>query len=207
MIFLTRELLLTRLDEFEQLVNTFKQRPLEFIPACSVWLTNLEQDLGRLRHPQKSMASVARGRVAVLQQGHVESERNSLKQSRRKQAAAQAMQIAAESELVIREAILEVDHRTAVWREKMVQFVAVATARAPLPLPATEPRDKWLHDAWRSLQISAETINMFNYLNTALSAAERRHLFDEIVRNVESQVLTDAQLNDFQLEHEGSEIS
>ena len=198
MIFLTREMLLTRLDGFEQLVGVFKLRPLEFIPACSSWLTHLEQDLGRLRHPLKSLASVARGRVAALELGHVDAARSTLKQSRRKLAAAQAMQIAAECEQAIREAILDIDRRTAIWREKMVQFVAVATARAALPLPATEPRAQWLQRAWQSLQVTPETINMFSYLNTALSAAERRHLFDEIVQNVESQVLTDTRLEEIQ---------
>jgi hypothetical protein len=84
----------------------------------------------------------------------------------------------------LNEAILVIDARLQLMREKLVQLLAVSSAHSPIPLPPTEPRSAWLAAVWKGLRVTNETLGLHRYLEGSLDPADRLHLLGEVLHNL-----------------------
>jgi hypothetical protein len=103
--------------------------------------------------------------------------------SKRRAVNITALLALSDVEKVLIERIKDIDVKLDTWREKMAQFVSVASVSIPIPLPPTDPHHLWLKGIWASWKTIDETRAMFNYLNTAMTSADRIHLLDEMIIN------------------------
>jgi hypothetical protein len=65
----------------------------------------------------------------------------------------------------------------------MSQLVAVAAQHTDFPAPR-EPREAWLMEVWRTLDVGNGAQGMFEYLSARLSRTDRLYVLDQIMRNV-----------------------
>ncbi len=183
MLVATREIILEKLLMLPQLVDAYQHGETGFAARAGQWLKDLEHSLARLRSPLTALVSRQRARIIAAQDGFREPVLNSAKMSRRKGINVTASQALAEVEAELVAQLKEIDEKFDAWRDKLAQFISVASNTEPIPLPPTDPRRDWLHQIWRSWGQIEETRAMYSYLNTVMAPGDRLHLFDELLEN------------------------
>lgn len=183
MLAIAREILLDKLLKLPPLINAYQRNDVEFVPRANQWLQELEQALNQLRSPLTSMVAQQRGRIISAKEGYRDAELNQERISRRRAINITTSLAIGAAEKAIVERIREIDIKFDAWREKLAQFISVASVSIPIPLPPTELNPAWLKTIWLNWKNIEETKAMYNYLNTAMSPGDRWHLLGELLVN------------------------
>lgn len=184
MLALTREKLLTHIQEIPHLIDMYQKRDVFFIEKTIEWLHDTENSLLQLRNPLVSFVASERGKIVAIHDGYIDPDVIKNYSSKRKARSATVVLTISHVENVLQNLISEIDKQFDIWREKLVQFIAVATTNGSIPLPPTEPREAWLKKVWGNFSITPETQGMYNYLNTAMSQPDRIYLLNELIENL-----------------------
>lgn len=186
MLALTREKMMDCLHEATSLVNRYQKRDPLFIEKTVEWLAATEEALQQIKSPIASFVAAERGKLIATTDGFIDPDITQNRHSKRKTQAATAALVLSRVESAIRQQVLQIDEKFDALREKMIQFVAVATANGSpyTPPPPIEPRETWLKTVWESFAVSAETAGMRNYINTALYPSDRLYLLDSFIDNL-----------------------
>ena len=183
MLVATREILLEKLLQLPALIDAYQRNDADFVQQVNSWFQELERALSQLRSPLASLVANQRGRIISALDGYREPALANGKMSRRKAANITTSLALSEVETALVKLLQDIDEKFDLWREKMAQYISVASAVIPIPLPPTEPRQNWLKDIWTSWKALDETRAMYNYLNTAIAPNDRLHLLGELLEN------------------------
>jgi hypothetical protein len=183
MLFATREILLEKLLKLPALIDAYQRNDVGFVERSNHWLQELEQSLNQLRNPLTSKVANERGRVISALEGYRDPALNGGRVSRRKAVNVTTSLALSEVETVLVAQIQDIDGKFDLWREKLAQFISVASGMVPIPLPPTDPRQDWLKQIWANWKTIEETRAMFNYLNTVMSPSDRLQLLGELLDN------------------------
>ncbi len=184
MLALTRQKLLGHLAELPILINLYQRRDPQFYEKSIVWLASLETSLLQMRHPLAGMAATERGKALAIRDGYRDPDTVVDATSRRKISYATTVAILSRVEVALLAEIADIDARFKQWREKMAQFIAVATNDHPIPLPPGEPRQAWLEQIWNSFHVTPETRSMYQYLSTVMARSDRFYLLEDLIENL-----------------------
>lgn len=183
MLVATREILLEKLLLLPRLVDAYQQGEVGFAARAGQWLKDLETSLAQLRSPLTALVSRQRARIIAAQDGFREPALTGTKLSRRKGINVTASQALAAVETELTAQLKEIDEKCDVWRDKLAQFISVASNVEPIPLPPANPRREWLKQIWGNWGKIEETRAMFTYLNSVMAPGDRLHLFGELLEN------------------------
>jgi hypothetical protein len=183
MLFSTREILLDKLLKLPTLIDAYQRNDVDFVAQANSWLLELERSLSQLRNPLTSLVASQRSRIISAQEGYREAPLSSGRISRRRAINITTSLALGEVESALVGLIKEIDDKFDLWREKLAQFISVASTSVPIPLPPTDPLQGWLKQIWSSWQTIDETRAMYNYLNTAMAPNDRFQLLRELLEN------------------------
>lgn len=183
MLVVTREVCLEQLLQLPPLIDAYQRGDLNFAERAVHWLRELEQGLGRLRSPLTSLASRQRARIIAAMDGFSDPALARPKPSRRKAINATASLALGELEQQLVSRVQEIDAKFDAWRDKLAQFISVASSAVPIPLPPTEPRRQWLQQIWNNWENVDDTQAMYRYLNTVMVPGDRLQLLSELLDN------------------------
>lgn len=184
MLAYTRERIIGHLQEASRLVDLYQRREPSFPAAVVAWLAGVEESLGQLRLPLTALVASERGRIIAVGDGFRDPALVTERTTPRKATLAVAVLALTRVQEELRRKVAEIDGQFDAWREKMAQFLAIATTKAPIPLPPTEPRDAWLATVWKGLNVNGEVQGMYRYLGAALQPNDRLFLLDEVLGNL-----------------------
>lgn len=184
MLAATRETILEELLNLSRLVNAYQHHEPDFAIQANSWLLQLENTLQKLRSPLAASVSSQRGRISSATEGYGEPNLQQSRMSRRKRIGVTTALALAEIEKVLSAHVQSIDDKFDVWREKLAQFVSVASVSHPIPLPPTEPRQTWLKEVWRGWSSVVETRAMYHYLSAVMTPSDRLYLLNEILDNL-----------------------
>jgi len=183
MLAATREILLAKLLTLPELIDAYHRNDVDFAARANRWLQELEQSLMQLRSPLASTVANQRARIVSAMDGYSDALVGNERISRRKAVNITASLALGEAEKALAARIGAIDQKFDGWREKLAQFVSVASGSVPVPLPPTDPRVLWLKEIWLSWQTVHETRAMYTYLNTAMATGDRLYLLGELLDN------------------------
>jgi hypothetical protein len=184
MLVYTREKILGHLQETPALIDRYQRRDPAFPAAVLAWLAAIEETLGQLRLPLASLVAAERGRILAVGDGYRDPALLDERLTPRMATRAVASLALSRVQQALSARLAEIDAQFAAWREKMSQFLAIATTKVPIPLPPTEPRDAWLASVWKGLNVNGEVQGMYRYLGAAMQPADRLFLLDEVLGNL-----------------------
>lgn len=187
MLALTREKLLSHLRDIPMLVNMYQHGDPLFAQKTVRWLEQVEETLVQLRSPLVSLVAAGRGKILATSDGYAGPGTSVERTPKRKVRNVTITMTLIEIETALRNKVEDIDAKFGAWREKMVQFIAVATTKDAIPLPPTEPHEAWLKTVWRSFHVSSEMKGMYNYLNTVMAQSDRLYILNELIENVLSR--------------------
>ena len=182
MLFATREILLDKLLSLPALIDTYQRGDSDFVLLANTWLQELEQSLAQLRSPLTSLVARERARVISAQDG-LRDPSISEKVSRRRAVKMTTSLALGQVEAAMAGQLQTIDQKFDVWRDKLAQFISVASGLVPIPLPPSEPRREWLQLIWASWKQVEEARAMYNYLNTIMAPGDRLQLLGELLEN------------------------
>jgi hypothetical protein len=183
MLFATREILLEKLLHLPKLIDAYQRNDVDFVARAIDWLLDVEKSLSQLRSPLTSLVASQRSRIISAQNNYRESSLQGDKISRRKTVDITTSLALSEVESALVRQLQEIDDKFDLWREKLAQFISVASTSVAIPLPPTNPLREWLKQIWQSWQTLDETRAMYNYLNTVMSPNDRFQLLGELLEN------------------------
>ncbi|MDY6857247.1 MAG: hypothetical protein SWO11_21605 [Thermodesulfobacteriota bacterium] len=183
MLALTRERISVHLQELPILIDLYQKHDSMFINKTVIWLFDLEKILLQIRNPLASFVAIERGKILAISDGYRDSNSQTVSTTKRKSGLVTAMIVLGRVEAVLLKKLDDIDSKFEIWREKMAQFIAVATNSHPIPLPPTEPRQSWLKEIWSQFSVTVETKSMYNYLNTVMNTSDRLYLLNELIEN------------------------
>ena len=183
MLAYTRERILQHLAELPSLINLYQTHDPDFIPNAVIWLSQVEGTLLQLRLPAVSSIAAGRARIIAALDGYYDGQLSSEKMSRRKASMLITSLVLSQAQDQLYKAISDIDVKFELWREKLAQFLAVASIKKPIPLPITEPRDVWLKNVWIGFDLGDETQGMYRYINAVTQLADRLFLLGELINN------------------------
>lgn len=163
------------------LVNEMQRNDPTVIPSAVNWLIEVERVYTQLRNPAAAAVAVERGKILAALAGVAPSPPGGHSRSSRKNATFVAFKAVEETNGALRGQIADADRRIEAAKEKMVQLVAVASAKVPIPLPPSEPRDAWLDGVWKAMNTVAEVSGMCRYLGASLTSLDRRQILDDVL--------------------------
>jgi len=184
MLAYTREQLVTHLLETPEIFKLYQAHDPLFADRVVVWLSQTEETLLKLRLPAASRLAAERGSIVAAGEGYRDPALGPERVSGRRAVQITAVLALERAQTELARTINEIDAKFETWREKMAQFLAVATTSRPIPLPPTEPREDWLNSVWANLRPTDETGSMYNYLNTVMPASDRRYLLQGLMINL-----------------------
>jgi len=178
-----KEKLLAHLDQVSSLSNEYASSDPNYVEHIVTWLKDLEQILQQFRSPIASRISTERTKVLAIKDGRIDSTLVDPSVPRRK-----AQRIVASSCLgrvveTVSERVEEIDRDFDQMREKIAQLLAIASTRAPIPMPPPTNREAWLIKVWKSLA-GGETQSMYSYINTTLPMVDRLYILDRLLDNL-----------------------
>jgi hypothetical protein len=176
-----RETMVTALIEVSALTARYARTDPLYVQEVSRWLETTETSLGKLRHPAAGFVAARRGLLEATADGH-RPDGVEAGQARRVRRAAAAMTVA-EVEARLGDEVTRLDATLAEWQERMSQLVAVAAPHTEFPAPR-EPREAWLMEVWRALDVGNGAQGMFEYLSARLGRTDRLYVLDQIMANV-----------------------
>ena len=176
-----RETMVSALLEVSALTGRYAASDPKYVEAVSRWLESTETSLGKLRHPAAGFVASRRGLLEAAPDGyHPDTVESGHSRKARRAAAAVAI---ADVEERLGDEVMRLDATFAEWHERMSQLVAVAAQHTDFPAPR-EPREAWLMEVWRTLDVGNGAQGMFEYLSARLSRTDRLYVLDQIMRNV-----------------------
>lgn len=184
MLALTRHKLLEHLQTLSNIVDFYRRHDPLFESAAIDWLEKVEQTFLQLRHPLAGSVAVERAKILAVSDGYRDYEASLSGTSRRKAGNVTLVIVLGRVETMLLQDVMRIDTQFSSWREKMAQFIAVATNEQPIPLPPSEPRQVWLQQLWHGFHTTPETHSMYVYLNTVMSSSDRLYLLDELIENL-----------------------
>ena len=179
-----REKLLSYILEIGDFVDLYEKRDPRFVAEVILWMGAAEKTLKGLRLPLAGVISAERAKILAVVDGYRDPLVNGERMTTRKITLATASIGLSTVQDEMRSTFREIDGKLDLWREKMAQFLAVATQRAPITLPPTEPREAWLAKTWADLNIDGETQGMYRYLNAAMQPTDRLYILNEVIENL-----------------------
>lgn len=180
----TREQLMIHLLETPEIFRLYQAHDPLFAERVVAWLTRTEETLTKLRLPAAGRLAAERGCIVAATEGWRDPALGSERISARRAVQLTAVLALERAQGELARLIGEIDSKFDTWREKMAQFLAVATASKPIALPPTEPREVWLASVWSSLRPTDETRSMYNYLNTVMPPSDRHYLLQGLLANL-----------------------
>ena len=184
MLAYTREKILGHLQETSRLINLYQQRDASFTPEVVAWMVRVEESLCQLRLPLTSLVAAERARILSVADGYrdpsLATERLTYRGASRAVASLSLTRVQEE----LRRKVAGIDSLFDAWHEKMAQLLAIASVKAPIPLPPTDPRDAWLATVWKGLNVNGEVQGMYRYLGSAMAPSDRIFLLDEVLTNL-----------------------
>jgi len=183
MLVATREIIVDKLLELPALMDLYQKGEVSFSVRAMSWLQDVEDALSRLRSPLTSLVARERARIIAAADGFRDPLNGEGRLSRRKSLNVTASLALADVEQGLVARVHSIDQKFDIWRDKLAQFISVASNIMPIPLPMTEPRQVWLANLWKDWQQIEETRAMHSYLNTVMAKADRLHLFGELLEN------------------------
>ena len=184
MLALTREKFLGHLQEIPHLIFLYQKGADNFVKETIVWLEQTEESLLQLRNPLASFVASERGKIAAVHDGYIAPDVEITSRTKRKAQSVSALLAICRVEAAMQKTINQIDTQFNVWREKMAQFIAVATTYESIPFPPEEPRNAWIISVWKNFTITDETRGMYNYLNTAMCQSDRVYLLNDLLENL-----------------------
>ena len=184
MLALTREMLNSHLQKMSGLIDLYERRDSLFIHNTVTWLADLEKILQQTRNPLVSFVAVERGKVLAITDGYRDPSIPENHTTKRKAGFVSTMMVLGRVEAGLLKMLDDIDTKFGIWREKMAQFIAVATNSHPIALPPTEPHQTWLEEVWGTFSVTAETQSMYNYLNTVMDKSDKLYLLGELLDNI-----------------------
>ncbi|OQX64135.1 MAG: hypothetical protein B5M56_00745 [Desulfococcus sp. 4484_241] len=183
MLALTRERISAHLQKVPILIDLYQKHDSMFINRTVMWLFDLEKILLQVKDPLASFVAIERGKFLAISDGYRDPSSQTIPTTKRKSGLVTAMIILEKVETALLKKIDDIDSKFEIWREKMAQFIAVATNSHPIPLPPKEPRQSWLEEIWCNFSVTVETQSMYNYLNTVMHKSDRLYLLNELIEN------------------------
>lgn len=181
MLAYTRETLLGHLQQTSRLVDLYQQHEASFVAEVVAWMACVEESLGQLRLPLVSLVAAERARILSVGDGYRDpalvGERLTARMASRAVASLALTRVQEE----LRRKVTAIDAQFDAWREKMAQLLAIASVKAPIPLPPSEPHDAWLTTVWKGLDVNGEVQGMYRYLGAAMASGDRMYLLDEVL--------------------------
>jgi hypothetical protein len=185
MLAYTRERIVAHLHEMPPLIDLYQRHNPLVIDKSIDWLDSVEKSLMQLRNPLASFVATERGKIIATSDGYRDDAIALDHRSKRKVRMATTAVILSRVEESLHRLVIDIDEQFSDWRERMAQFIAVATNNSNgIPLPPTEPREQWLKSVWQSFTVTPETRGMYNYLNTAINQTDRLYLLNELIENL-----------------------
>lgn len=151
-----------------------------FVPAVLQWCRDVEAVLASLRSPLVSLVAAERARIGAAGEP-AEGERRGGRSRAQRAAALAAM---GPIEAALRARVEAIDAELLPVRDKLIQFLAVSSARQPIPFPPPAPRLEWLRKVWPTLLVADDMRNMYAYLSAALPESDRLALLDETIEQL-----------------------
>jgi hypothetical protein len=184
MLIITREMLARHLFELPRIAEAYAANDSAAIERILAWLTAVEETLARLRHPGAGFASVQRTKVMAAKGGFRDDGVDYGQMNRRQIERATAVVAMARVEVVLREEVQNSDARIAEYKEKMAQFLAVASATAPLSLPSGSDRADSLRAFWSNVAVGGEATGMYKYLSASLKQSDLVVILGDVIDNL-----------------------
>ena len=184
MLAYTREKLLDHLQETSHLIDLYQQHEASFVAEVVAWMGRVEESLGQLRLPLSSLVAAERARILAVGDGYRDPALVGERLTARMAARAVASLGLARVQDELRRKVAAIDSQFDAWREKMAQLLAIASVKAPIPLPPSEPREAWLAMVWKGLDVGGEVQGMYRYLGSAMAQGDRTFLLDEVLGNL-----------------------
>lgn len=176
-----RETIVSALLEVSDLTSRYARTDPKYVEEASRWLERTETSLGKLRHPAVGFVAARRGLLESASDGH-RPDGVEAGQPRKVRRAIAAVTIA-EVEGRLGDEVMQLDATIGEWHERMSQLVAMAAQHTDFPAPR-EPREAWLMEVWRTLDVGNGAQGMFEYLSARLGRTDRLYVLDQIMRNV-----------------------
>jgi len=176
-----RETLLAHLGELTTLADSYESG--DFAGRTTTWLRAIEESLGKLRHPQASLAAAERARIsAAVDEPPAQDETG--RRTRRKHVRWIAREALGRVEERLRHEVLAIDERFGEMRDKLAQAVALAHAQSPLPQPSTRSHEAWLRRSWCHCREVTNVAPLLLSLEAALKPTDRLNLLDDVLSNM-----------------------
>ena len=169
--------------ELPGLIDQYSQKDPKFLDSSLSWLSGLEQDLLKLRHPISGFVATERGKIFAVDDGFIDPNIVESSRSKRKKERATVALVLGKVQEALRAVLEDIDEKFTVYRDKMAQLIALATQRDPLPAPI-EPQEEWLKKVWEFLSKNEESKALYTYLNTALTSMDRNYILQSILEHL-----------------------
>lgn len=184
MLTILREQLLNHLIQLTDVINTYQNHDSNYAQKALKWLEDTEKTLQQNRNPASSCLAISRAKIMAANDGLCDRSISNNGFTKRQIMRATVSLSLDEAEQKLSLIINDIDTKIDIWTDKMSQFLAVATANSPIPLPPTEPRSNWLNNIWNKFNISPELHGMYAYLNAAMSKTDRQYVLGNVINNL-----------------------
>ncbi len=179
---LLRETMAGRLLAVPRLTQRYQAADVAYVDETLAWLAGTAEVLQQLRHPSAALVASNQAKLLAARDGY--RPETVTETSTRKSVRATSAIVTGEVTTVLRAQIDEIDRYLDEMTDRMAQLLAVTSAESPIPLPPTEPRERWLDDVWRSMQNGNGAAGMYGYLNARLARSDRLYVMEQLLMNM-----------------------
>lgn len=181
-----RELLREQLGHISRLTDLHARGDTSLPEQVLAWLDQTEKELAKLRRTEAAALASVRSRLLAGRDGYRDPQLVGELTPRKVQRAAAALALS-QAELVLREALNNIEAQLQPLRGQLVQLVSGAHLLGLLRAQQDETQEEWLRSSWVSIGAHDKTRGMQVYLSAALSMVDRLYLLDEILTNLSAQ--------------------
>jgi hypothetical protein len=188
---LLREKLMALSNKLSVVSGLYRTDAHRFVGAYFAWLEEAERELAALRTPLSIVLQSERSSLAAILDGYLPEHLQAATRVRKTQRAAAAQSL----ERVAREfygKIETIDHSFTQFREQLSQaLAAIATVDNGFYGSLTVDQTG-VDRAWRTLQMTRETLPMANYLSARLSLIDVNYILIDLIQNIVAKKPTSA---------------
>ena len=179
---IVRETLSRRLDALPSLVARYQKRDPAYVTAVLAWLSETEEELGRLRSPLAGFVAARRSTLLAARDGlRLESVTDA---NKRRAERATASLVLAEIEGELRAVVQDAEEFLGEMADKMAQLLAVAPGETFDGAVEGAAREAWLRELWKRLRNGNGGAGMHGFLSARMAAVDRLYVLDDLVRNL-----------------------
>lgn len=181
----TRERLMQHILEVSDLSTLYRDQPSVYCAKVASWMEDIEETLGKLRHPLAGKVAAERGRIQGVSDG-VRDPMVSLEMKRPRQIQrAMAAQSLATIQDLLFHYMEETDLKFRDMEQRMAQLLAVASSVDPIPARSVgETRESWVRRVWSQLCGIQEAKAMVDFLRASLKPYDLNYLLGETLSNL-----------------------